>query len=150
MDFFAAVRSDSANLLSERTARILVAPRVRLLVTAFDKREKDEMASKVQVVLIDDIDGGEADATFAFSLEGTDYEIDLSEDNAQTLRQALAPYIEAGRRASGGKSRRRSQAGPGKGRSAKIRSWARDNGIEVNARGRIPADVVAKYDAAQR
>jgi len=112
--------------------------------------EKDDMASRVQVVLIDDIDGGDADATVAFSLEGVDYEIDLSERNAERLRAALAPYVDAGRKVTGGRPRRRSSGGSGKGRSAKIRAWARDNGIDVNTRGRIPAEVVARYEAAQR
>lgn len=108
------------------------------------------MASKVQIVLIDDIDGGEADATVSFSLEGTNYEIDLSEANAEGLREALAPYIDAGRRVAGSKrAGRRSAAATSRGnRSAEIRAWAQANGIEVSARGRIPADVVAKFDAA--
>ena len=108
------------------------------------------MASKVQVVLIDDLDGSDADSTVAFALDGTNYEIDLSRDNAEQLREALAPYIQAGRRAAGGKrGGRRGTASSAQGnRSAQIRAWAQDNGIEVSARGRIPADVVAKYEAA--
>lgn len=106
------------------------------------------MASKVQVVLIDDIDGGTADSTVSFSLEGTNYEIDLSEANAQRLRGALEPFIAAGRRVTGAKrTGRRSAAGSGN-RSAQIRAWAQANGIAVNARGRVPADVVAKFEAA--
>lgn len=108
------------------------------------------MASKVQIVLIDDIDGGDADATVSFSLDGTNYEIDLSEANAEGLREALAPFIEAGRRVPGGKKGgRRTAAAGGRGnKSAEIRAWAQANGIEVSARGRIPADVVAKFEAA--
>lgn len=107
------------------------------------------MASKVQVVLIDDIDGGTADSTVAFSLEGANYEIDLSEANARSLREALEPFIGAGRRVSSSKRTGRRSAGAARGnRSAEIRAWAQANGIEVNARGRVPADVVAKFDAA--
>lgn len=107
------------------------------------------MASKVQIVLIDDIDGGEADATVSFSLEGTNYEIDLSEANVESLREALAPFIDAGRRVAGGKkSSRRASAGGRGNKSAEIRAWAQANGIDVSARGRIPAEVVAKFEAA--
>ena len=108
------------------------------------------MASKVQVVLIDDMDGGAADSTVSFSLEGVNYEIDLSEANAQRLRNALEPFIGAGRRVAAGKrAGRRGSAVAGRGkRSAEIRSWARANGIEVSARGRVPADVIAKFEAA--
>lgn len=108
------------------------------------------MASKVQVVLIDDIDGGDAESTVSFSLEGSNYEIDLSAANAERLREALAPFISAGRRVAAGKrAGRRTTGSAGRGnRSAEIRAWAQANGIAVNARGRIPADVVAKFDAA--
>lgn len=106
-----------------------------------------QMASKVQVVLIDDLDGGDADRTVSFALEGMGYEIDLSTANAAKLRDALAPYIEAGRRASGKRATRRGRASAGS-RSAEIRAWAAANGIAVNPRGRVPADVVAKFEAA--
>ena len=111
------------------------------------------MASRVQIVLVDDIDGGDADVSIEFGLDGVDYEIDLSDENAAALRTALAPYIQAARRSPGGRgSRRRRSAAAGAkdSRSAQIRSWARSNGIEVNARGRIPAELVARYEAAQR
>lgn len=110
------------------------------------------MASKVQVVLVDDIDGGEADRTVAFSIEGTEYEIDLSEANAEAFLETLAPYVASARRLGrGGKSRRRSAAksdGAGAPSSAQVRAWAAEEGIEVSARGRVPADVIAKYEAA--
>ncbi|MFN8125224.1 MAG: Lsr2 family protein [Candidatus Nanopelagicales bacterium] len=105
------------------------------------------MARKVQVVLEDDIDGGIADETITFALDGAAYEIDLSEANADRLRSALKPYVEAGRR-SGGRSRRTGAAGAGKGDAAKVRAWAQANGIEVSARGRVSAEVMAKYEAA--
>lgn len=108
------------------------------------------MAQKVQVVLVDDIDGGTADETVAFSLDGSDYEIDLSKKNAAKLRDALSPWVGSARRA-GGRGRRRAgrgRAGRGSGDSAAVREWARSKGIEVSERGRISAEVRAKYEAA--
>ncbi len=102
------------------------------------------MAQKVQVVLIDDIDGGPADETIRFALDGTTYEIDLSTANAGRLRAALAEFVGHARK---GRSPRRSRTG-GDGRSAEIRAWARQEGLPVNERGRIPADLAAKFEAA--
>lgn len=107
------------------------------------------MASKVQIVLVDDLDGGPAESTVLFALDGSEYEIDLSAANATGLRDALRPYVEAGRKVSG-RTRKRAKAASSSNRSAQIRAWAAANGIGVNSRGRIPADVAAKYDAAQR
>lgn len=113
------------------------------------------MAQKVQVVLVDDIDGGAAEETVAFSLDGVSYEIDLSAANAAALRETFAPYVGAARKA-GARSARSARPGrrpagrrPAAGtRSAEIRAWAREQGLAVSERGRIPADVVAKYEAA--
>lgn len=55
------------------------------------------MARKVQILLEDDLDGSVADETVSFALDGTSYEIDLSKPNALRLREALAPYVAAGR-----------------------------------------------------
>lgn len=107
------------------------------------------MASKVQIVLVDDLDGGPADSTILFALDGSEYEIDLSEANAVGLRDALKPYVEAGRKVSG-RGRKRVKSASNGNRSADIRTWATANGISVNSRGRIPADIAAQYDAAQR
>lgn len=109
------------------------------------------MAQKVQVVLVDDLDGGPADETVTFSLDGVSYEIDLTHDNAAALRDALAPYVGHGRRIGSGRrpatrAPRSRNAGPGN--PAEIREWAKSQGIEVNERGRISADLKAKYDAA--
>jgi hypothetical protein len=108
------------------------------------------MARKTHVVLIDDIDGGTADETVRFALDGDEYEIDLSNAHLDELRAALEPFIAGGRKVSVRRARRPRGAAVGSsvGRSAEIRRWAADVGIPVNARGRIPADVVAKYDAA--
>lgn len=106
------------------------------------------MAQKVHVVLVDDIDGGDADETVSFALDGVHYAIDLSAANAARLRDTFAPFVGHARRVGaaarrGGRGRR-----GGGGRSAQIREWARGQGIKVNERGRIAADVVAQYDAA--
>lgn len=114
------------------------------------------MAQKVTVQLVDDLDGGPADETVSFSLDGTAYEIDLSAANATELRDALARYVGHGRRLGGGRSAGRS-AGRGASRrrggdtrTAEIREWARANGHKVNERGRVPASIVEAYEQAHR
>lgn len=108
------------------------------------------MAQKVQVVLVDDIDGGSADETVTFALDGVGYEIDLSTGNAERLREVLAPYVGHARKASRGSTGRRTgRGGRPAGNSAEIRAWARAQGLEVNERGRVPAGIVAMYEAAR-
>jgi hypothetical protein len=104
------------------------------------------MAQKVQIVLIDDLDGGPADETVTFALDGSNYEIDLSSANANRLRNAFSPFVGHARKASRS-SGRRGRAGQSN-RSAEIRSWAKAQGLKVNERGRIPADLVAKFEAS--
>jgi hypothetical protein len=107
------------------------------------------MAQKTLVVLEDDIDGGEASETVKFSLEGVNYEIDLSAKNANKLRDDFAKYTGAGRRVGGRGGRGRvGSRGAGRNRSAQVREWARSQGLKVSDRGRIPADIVNQYDAA--
>ncbi|REF00749.1 histone-like nucleoid-structuring protein Lsr2 [Thermomonospora umbrina] len=110
------------------------------------------MAQKVQVLLVDDLDGGDADETVTFGLDGAVYEIDLSTDNGKKLRHALEPFIKAARKGGGsrgsGARGRRSRTPSSRERSADIRAWARARGIKVNDRGRIPATVVEQYDSA--
>lgn len=115
------------------------------------------MAQRVVTHLEDDIDGGDATETVAFGLDGTQYEIDLNDDNAAKLRDALAPYLGAARRAGGGGRGGRSNARSaaprqrsGDSDAGAIRAWAESNGIEVSARGRISADLREKYEAAQK
>jgi hypothetical protein len=110
------------------------------------------VAQKVQVILVDDIDGGAAVETVTFSLDGASYEIDLSSKNAAKLRDSFAGYVGAARKV-GGRSGRRStsrRAAGGSNRTAEIRAWAKSNKIKVSERGRISADVVAKFEAAQK
>jgi|SRR3954454_2558871 hypothetical protein len=112
------------------------------------------MAQKVQVILVDDLDGGTAEETVSFSLDGVSYEIDLSTGNAAKLRDTFATYVGTARRVGGRSSSAkgrpaRSGGGGGKdNRTAQIREWARANGHAVNERGRIAADVVAAYEKA--
>jgi hypothetical protein len=109
------------------------------------------VAQKVQVLLVDDISGGEADETVTFALDGATYEIDLSTANADKLRGVLAEYVEAGRRTGGRASRGRGRAprsSAGSADTAKIRSWAKENGYEVNDRGRVPATIREAYEKA--
>jgi hypothetical protein len=104
------------------------------------------MASKVIVKLEDDLDGTEAAETVHFALEGVEYEIDLSEQNAAKLRECVAGYVEKARKIGGRGRRSRSHLQIVDSKS--IRKWAEANGIELSTRGRIPADVISQYQAA--
>ncbi|MDT0381816.1 Lsr2 family protein [Streptomyces sp. RKND-216] len=107
------------------------------------------MAQKVQVLLVDDLDGGEADETVTFALDGKTYEIDLNTGNADKLRDALADFVKAGRRTGGRSSRGKGgRSSSGSPDTAKIRAWAKENGYEVNDRGRVPATVREAYEKA--
>ncbi|MBH1934967.1 Lsr2 family protein [Streptomyces sp. AV19] len=108
------------------------------------------MAQKVQVLLVDDLDGGEADETVTFALDGKSYEIDLTTANADKLRGLLEPYAKNGRRTGGrsaGRARGRA-ASAGSPDTAKIRAWAKENGYNVNDRGRVPAEIREAYEKA--
>ncbi|WP_371480887.1 Lsr2 family protein [Kitasatospora sp. NBC_00315] len=114
------------------------------------------MAQRVQVILEDDLDGGSADETVTFALDGVAYEIDLKSTNAEKLRGLLAPYVEKGRKQSGRltSARRTSSRGtaarPAAGApdTAKIRAWAKEQGLEVNDRGRVPSNIREQYESA--
>ena len=112
------------------------------------------MARKVITVLTDDLDGGKADRTVEFSLDGVAYTIDVSDENAGVLRKALDPYISAGRRIGRGtvdvgRAPRRAgtQGGAGMDREQNraIREWAVKNGYKISERGRIPVEVAEAY-----
>ena len=107
------------------------------------------MAQRIQTLLIDDLDGGEAAGTVRFGLDGTDYEIDLSAAHGDELRKALEQYLAHARRTGGAaRSAARSRRGSAALDTAKVREWAKGQGIEVKDRGRVPADVVGQYKAA--
>jgi hypothetical protein len=105
------------------------------------------VAQKIQTLFIDDIDGGEAEGTVRFGLDGTDYEIDLNAKHTEDLRNALANYVAHARKAGG--AARRGAARGSRGASTvdtvAVRAWAREQGIGIKDRGRVPAEVVAKY-----
>ncbi|GLY43329.1 Lsr2 family protein [Amycolatopsis sp. NBRC 101858] len=111
------------------------------------------MAQKVLVEMLDDIDGTPAAHTIPFSLDGVTYEIDLSEENAASLRDGLARYIGAGRRTGGRKVRvatgQPTTTASDRERNQQIRAWANANGYEVSERGRLSSEVIAAFDAAQ-
>ena len=106
------------------------------------------MAQKVTVVLEDDLTGGPAEQTIRFAFEGTDYEIDLNAKNAAAFRKQLAPYLEHARRAGRAPSRRPGRIAANRQRSGDIRAWAKEHGVAVSERGRIPASVAEQYHAA--
>ncbi|MFE2300335.1 Lsr2 family protein [Streptomyces sp. NPDC059445] len=104
------------------------------------------MAQRVVVTLFDDIDGSEAAETIAFGLDGKSYEIDLNQVNAEELRKALEPYVEAGRkRSKSGKAYTHTALTPD---PAAVRAWARSNKMDVPPRGRIPKKVYEAFAEA--
>ncbi|ANY07059.1 histone-like nucleoid-structuring protein Lsr2 [Pseudonocardia sp. HH130630-07] len=111
------------------------------------------MAQIKEIRLVDDLSGDAADETIEFGLDGRNYEIDLSNDNAKQLRDVLADYVAAARRAAGPAARRRGgPAAPAARRPSvdreqnqAIREWARKRGMKVSDRGRIPAEVLEAY-----
>ena len=115
------------------------------------------MAQQVITSFVDDLDGGEAAGTVSFGLEGKSYEIDLSEENAARLRDSLAEFVAAARKAPTARTPRMTSRSGGEGGNrtaadreqiAAMRTWARDNGHEVAERGRVPKAVVEAYQAA--
>ncbi|HEY2261288.1 MAG TPA: Lsr2 family protein [Streptosporangiaceae bacterium] len=106
------------------------------------------MAQKVSVLLVDDIDGSEADETIPFGLDGTHYEIDLNSRHAQELREQMHRYVKAARKAtrSTGQPARVRRTSANDGKNKEIRTWAKERGLEINDRGRVPADIVTQYE----
>ena len=103
------------------------------------------MAQKITVVLEDDLDGGSADETLRFEIGGSRYEIDLSKKNAAKFRGQLGPFIEHARKVGRGLRRHSVRTSSSRQRSTAIRAWAKDQGIPVSDRGRIPVSVVEQY-----
>ena len=101
------------------------------------------MATKVLTTLQDEIDGSKATQTIRFSLDGIEYEIDVSDRNANRLRNSMHDFIAHGRKVGGGRARK--SASSGQVDTKAVRKWAKANGIEVSSRGRIPAEVVERY-----
>lgn len=113
------------------------------------------MAQKVKIILEDDLEGGPAEETVRFGLDGGSFEIDLSAENAAKLREAVRPFVAKARRVQA-KSTGRAAKGTGSSsqprnpETAKIRKWAQDNGYKVSDRGRIHQDIQDKYYAAMK
>jgi hypothetical protein len=113
------------------------------------------MAQQVLVKLVDDLDGTSSDdiSTIEFGLDGVSYEIDLSDSNAERLRDSLAEFVDSARRTGGRIKRGVRPAQPGKsansGEAGQIREWALKNGFDLAGRGRIPSHVVEAYKEAR-
>ncbi|WP_284747738.1 histone-like nucleoid-structuring protein Lsr2 [Amycolatopsis sp. RTGN1] len=121
------------------------------------------MAQKVLVEIVDDLDGGTATQTVPFALDGVSYEIDLSDKNAQALRDVFAHYIEVGRRTGGrrikvaagqstagtGSSRGESTSAASREHNQQVRAWAMANGYEISERGRISKEIYAAFEAGE-
>ncbi len=105
------------------------------------------MAQHIQTLFIDDIDGGPAEGTVRFGLDGTDYEIDLSTEHNEELHKVLAAYVTHARKAAGA-ARSRGRRPAGVPDTRKVREWAKEQGIDIKERGRVPAGVIEKYKAA--
>ncbi|WP_026918405.1 histone-like nucleoid-structuring protein Lsr2 [Gordonia shandongensis] len=109
------------------------------------------MAKKTVIQIVDDIDGAELDTyeTVRWSLDGKNYEFDTSPEHAEEFRDHVAKYVAVSRTVAGrAGSSRRGAAGRGGPDTRVVREWAIANGYSVSDRGRIPADIVAAYQAA--
>ncbi|MDN5795445.1 MAG: Lsr2 family protein [Intrasporangium sp.] len=105
------------------------------------------MAQRVEVILVDDLDGGDAAETVTFGLDGVTYEIDLSDANARKLRDALATWAGHARR-TGGTKRTGGRRASRRNDVSAVREWARASGYTVSDRGRISAEIQNAYDKA--
>jgi hypothetical protein len=108
------------------------------------------MAQRITTLFIDDIDGGEAEGTIRFGLDGAEYEIDLNAEHSEELRNALADYVSHARKVGGIARRGAARASQRSSTmdTVAVRTWARDQGIDIKERGRVPATVVEQYHAA--
>lgn len=106
------------------------------------------MAQQTTVTLTDDIDGGKAAETVSFGLDGRIYEIDLSKKNATALRKVLGEFTASARHVRAGKPAVKATRTPARVDAKAVREWAQSQGLTVSARGRVPADLVEQYQAA--
>ena len=124
------------------------------------RRYRGRMVTRTTTSLTDDLDGSRADATVSFVWQGQAYDIDLSQQHAQEFADAIAPYLAVAR--TSGRGRRRSSAvasgatsgavaaaGVGEFDPKAVRAWARDNGVEASARGRLSSALLQQYRDAQ-
>ena len=112
------------------------------------------MAQKVSVTFACDYDSKQIPEgehlTRAFSLDGRDYEIDLCRKHSERFDDALGPYASHARKSSARVPRTKRRTAAHRKHSAEVRAWAKAQGLTVSERGRIPAEVVSKYDASHR
>jgi hypothetical protein len=109
------------------------------------------MAQKTVVTVVCDLDHDgeiEGSETVSFAFDGATYEIDVCSTHAKELHDTISSYAEHSRRVSGVGRRRKARTGPGRERSSEIRAWAKQRGHKVSERGRIPASIIAEYEAA--
>ena len=106
------------------------------------------MAKTTVVTITDDIDGSEGAETVTFSYDGQIYEIDLGKKNRDKFQKGLQPFIDSSRRVARQGTARPTRSRTSRKDSSAIRAWATEQGLTVSERGRIPAAVVAKYEAA--
>ncbi|WP_269858225.1 histone-like nucleoid-structuring protein Lsr2 [Streptomyces sp. RPT161] len=113
------------------------------------------MVQRVITLFTDDISGEQGDdiATHTFSVDGIGYEIDLGADNYDKLLEALAPFLRHGRKTGSSRSAQTKQSVVGDSAATgcdpvKVRAWAKEQGIEVSPRGRIPRDIIERYESA--
>ncbi len=109
------------------------------------------MAQKIQTLFIDDLDGGEAEGTVRFGLDGTEYEIDLNSKHSEELHAALANYVAHARKAGPARRAARGRRAAAQAvDTGKVREWAKENGYDIKERGRVPAEILAEYRAATK
>jgi hypothetical protein len=119
------------------------------LIKATIRGEKEPMATRTVTSLVDDTDGSEAQETVSFSLEGTTYEIDLSDQNAKKLRDALEPWVEKARKTGGRRRAQSNKLSPlDKGEISIMRAWLQEHGHDVSTRGRISAKLRELYNSS--
>src|SRR5699024_7153282 len=102
------------------------------------------MARETIINLIDDIDGSKADVTIKYSFEGSNYEIDLTDDHAEDFREHMQEWLDRSRRV--GLARNTARTGGASSETAKIREWAREQGIDVPTRGRLCEEIMKAYE----
>ncbi|MFC3455794.1 histone-like nucleoid-structuring protein Lsr2 [Amycolatopsis speibonae] len=118
------------------------------------------MAKRVSVEILDDLDGSEATQTLPFALDGVSYEIDLSDKNAQALREEFDRYVAAGRRIGGRRIKvavgqltdgaapwRSAASGTDQEYDQQVRAWAAENGYTLSDQGRIPGEITEAFEA---
>lgn len=103
-----------------------------------------------RTVLVDDMDGGDADTTIAFVINGESYSLDLSPANAAKFHEAIQPFVAAAKERAAKHASSFDAELAGVEQRTAIREWARKKGLEVSDRGRIPQDIIDAYNKKNR